>query len=79
MNIDAARWQAVRSTHESLNVQVGGGRVKRVTTFPAAAVAVVLVCVTAIGFGALLFPHKASAGERFLGGALLTVRRHHTV
>ncbi len=37
-------------------------------------IAVALVCVTAIGFGALLFPSTGvAAGQRLLGGALLTV------
>lgn len=36
-------------------------------------IAVASACVTAIGVGALLFPRKATDGERLLGGALLTV------
>ncbi|MCV7302875.1 hypothetical protein H7J93_24930 [Mycobacterium barrassiae] len=35
-------------------------------------IALASAAVTAIGFSALLFPRKASAGERLLGGALLT-------
>ncbi|BBX01764.1 hypothetical protein BST36_06270 [Mycolicibacterium moriokaense] len=43
------------------------------TVWAVLSIAVLSGAVTTIGFGALLFPSKASAGERLLGGALLTV------